>query len=194
MSEMNNNINLDSDLSQILDTKSDRIQFGSDMPAPEDGQDGEIRVGIRFKNKTLMATKVEGFWHFIPMMSINSLLSEESVKPNVKLGSSRKPHRNSNILTEIVTGTTHAISGRWVASSALSYVTGDNIVGIVGSIELSNEWHSFGSTLAAVTDDPSYCSVKFKESDNTINVQTNDSSLQELPFRVVVFYRNKDFS
>ena len=203
MSEANNNTvepltgsvdySLNPDLSQILDPKSDRIQEHSEMPAPTDGHDGEIRLGVRFKNQVLMATKIDSEWYFSPMSTLSGLNKQDNQNNMQNVRRGRRPAKKGNILPEVFTGTTHASTGTWMESAASTKVTGDNIISMSCSILASSIWYAVSNTLLSVTDDPGYANLRFVESNKKFGIQTNTSVLQSLPFRAIIFYRNKNF-
>lgn len=195
MPEMNNNYNFDKGLEELLDFKSDRIQHSENFPSQKDGQDGEIRVGIKYKGKVLMGVKSNNVWHFTPMYTSNNIiLQEKNTTKKDSLNLKAKINKKSNILTKIVTGTTHGSTGTWIDSSALTNVTGDNIISMTCAIEVSNVWYDVSNTLTSATDDPSYAQIRFTESTLKFGIQTNDASLQSMPYRAVIFYRNMNFS
>jgi hypothetical protein len=119
MPEASNNFKLDSDLSQILDPKSDRIQYMPSMPSPTEGDNGEIRVGILYKNKTLMAVKIEGIWYFTEMVSMDKLSANIVSSANGAKVSTRKPHRKTKRHGECIGYTVLGATGMNLKSHTL---------------------------------------------------------------------------
>jgi hypothetical protein len=193
----NSDYNLNSDISQILDPKSDKIQYHPDLPSPNEGDNGEIRLGIRFKNQILMAAKIESEWYFTPMSTLSGLSRED--KPQV-IGSSNKgrnSYKKGNILTQIDTGTTHASAGSWQGGTVFSHITTDNFIGITCSINdgaASDHWHDVG--VSEYT--PSYVKSEIGDIywdgvDKKLYIRVNSTAFQSKPFRAIIFYRNKNF-
>ena len=177
--------NLNPDMSQILDDKGSTIQSHPEMPSPTEGQDGEIRVGIRFKNQVLMATKVDGIWYFNPMSTLGNLSADTTVKEAGKWKpTERAPAKKGNILTEIFTGTTHASTSTYIYSDASTRITTNNIITIHCGILAVGIWYgSPNNSISAV----------FVDSTKKFGVASTSAGLTGKPYRAVIFYRNTNF-
>jgi len=56
-----------------VDDKQKKIEFSSTVPSNLDGEEGDIRIGINYKGKSLLAVKQSGGWMFAKLTRLSEI-------------------------------------------------------------------------------------------------------------------------